>query len=556
MARLEGPGAGESWELPRGPDGEVILGRSRAAGIRVDLPAVSRRHARVFGGAEGWRIEDLGSRNGTRVNGRSIREPVVLHDGDEIVLGEEARFRFVADEGAARTLLLSVGEGPEPDLDAATRFDATRDLPAGRLPAGEKLHAVLRISRALAGDLDLDRVLGQVAGELLELFPLADRVAVLLPASDAGDGPDDLRPAVVRVRPGCAVDLPISHRIVEAAFESREGLLLRDAQGDIRFGDAQSVLLAGIHAVLCVPLLVGAGDRPMGVLLADSVRAEGSFTEEDLELLVTVASQAALALDHARLHAAALERARLERDLAVAAEIQRSFLPREVPRVPGYSFAAAYRPLRTVGGDLYDHVSLPDGDIAVAVADVAGKGVAAALQMARLSAELRRRLVSSAGAAEVLDGLGEVVAEIVPEGRFVTMALLRIDPATGLVRLSLAGHPPPLLVPAVGVPRTVGEDARGLPLGLFPGIEYGETSLVLEPGDTLLAFTDGLPDVENTSGQGLGDDGGRRLLEILAGAPREPGAMIETLLQEVDRYRGNREPTDDLCLVAVRRDEA
>jgi serine phosphatase RsbU (regulator of sigma subunit) len=323
----------------------------------------------------------------------------------------------------------------------------------------------------------------------------------------------------------------------------------------------------GAGAAMCVPVCGGDG-KAFGVIQLDTQDRSKEFTEDDLKLLSGAADLASFALENARLREAAaaqerlqreLETAnlsveRLKRDLELSRQVQRSFLPQRLPQVPGYEFAAHYEAAMEVGGDYYGFVELPQGRLAVALGDVAGKGIPAALLMARLSADVRFSLLSEPDVARAVRKLNDLLCEYTADTRFVTLAVAVLDPASHAVTLVSAGFSSPLVRrQATGLlQEAVPREKTSVPLGIMPDYDGFETcEIALAPGDTLLMFTDGVTeaiDMQNTI------FGMQRLKEAVQGAaPATAQAVVQRLALAVKQHCGDRAPIDDLAIVALDR---
>ena len=290
----------------------------------------------------------------------------------------------------------------------------------------------------------LDEVLPQVLNSLFKIFVQADRGFIAL-----RDVEGTLVPRWSRAwREDVAETIRVSRTIVNKVMETHEGILSADVMLDEEFNKSQSIADFRIRSMMCAPLLDSLGES-MGVLQIDTIKQSKRFQQEDLEVLLAVASQAAVAIDNAQLHERALLQRVLDRDLELAREVQHGFLPDTRPDVAGYEFFDFYRPANHVGGDYFDYIYLPDGRLAVIVADVVGKGVAAALLMAKLSGEARFCLASADDAAEAFTMLNDRLCRLHLD-RFVTAVLLLLDPRTHVVSLTNAGHMAPILRRARG----------------------------------------------------------------------------------------------------------
>jgi serine phosphatase RsbU (regulator of sigma subunit) len=301
--------------------------------------------------------------------------------------------------------------------------------------------------------------------------------------------------------------------------------------------------------VLVVPL-VSSGEL-IGLLSLGPRLSEGGYSTDDRHLLATLAGYAAPAMRVGQLvnqqAAEARDRERLEQELKVAQLIQQQFLPKEVPNLPGWHVAAFYLPARTVGGDFYDFIELPDGRIMLVVGDVTDKGVPAALVMASTHSLLRSSAPRLISPGEVLGRVNDLLYADIPAHMFVTCLALVLDPATGHIEYANAGHDLPYVRTAAGV---VELRATGMPLGLMPGMEYEVKGRDLEPGDCILLHSDGLAEAHNPSREMFGFP---RVSE-LAGRGPSGEDLIDLCLTELSAFTGpNHEQEDDITLVSLQR---
>ncbi len=391
LIAIEGPLKGQTFRLREA----VVLGRSFDADLRLDDPAVSRRHARISLAGGHCSIEDLGSENGTLVNGRRIAAPTPLQSGDQIGLAGNL-FRFAAESAPPRESGVTIVDEPSADAPPAletidvraTSMEAAMaqraDAPDALIKAQQRLRAVLEISNAVQTQLDMDKLLHQIMDRLFGVFPQADRGFIMLKADES----EDLVPRAARQRGREQPEaITVSRSIVQKAMGDRVAILSADAMGDQRFSMAQSVLNFRIRSMMCAPII--ANEEALGIIHLDTTRQDRQFTRDDLDLLAAVTNQTAFAIANARLLRKLLLQERTERDLQLARQVQESFLPRRSPEVAGMQFCASYKAAHEVGGDFYDFIPLEGGRLAIVVGDVAGKGIPAALMMARMSSALR-----------------------------------------------------------------------------------------------------------------------------------------------------------------------
>ncbi len=298
--------------------------------------------------------------------------------------------------------------------------------------------------------------------------------------------------------------------------------------------------------------MIGSDDKPLGVIQIDTLNQRARFTDEDLEVLAGIASHAAVAFDNASMHEQVVAQRAMQRDLELARRMQRTLLPSKPPQVPGYFFFDYYQAARQVGGDYYDYVQLPGGRFAVIVGDVAGKGVPAALLMARLSADVRFLLASEEDPAKAVQQINDSFANHDWQDRFVTMITAVVNPRTNELTIVNAGHMAPLLRRRGGSVEEIGEEAAGLPLGVSEGFQYEHHTHILEPGDVVTIFTDGFSEAMNGERELYGLD---RLKQQIATPSVDVADFGQHILEDVSRFVDGFDQSDDMCLVCFGRVE-
>lgn len=561
MAILElvkGFAPGTRYELA---NHRTVLGRSADCEIPLDAPAVSRRHAAIVLEHGNYFVEDLKSRNGTLLNGSRVSDRARLGEGDRIVVCDQ-EFRFYTGHGTnLLDPLRNLEESSFVDLvDDGTlatpaHVVATFDVSGGSASWGMsakpevKLAALMEISNGLAQAISVDDILPKLLDSLFKIFVQADRGFVVMKTK--ADGP----PVVVADKARRTTDesrMRISRTIVEEAMKARKAILSADAASDERFGMAQSIADFSIRSMICAPM-IGTDGEPIGVIQIDTLNQRARFNDQDLEVLASVASQAAIAIDNAKMHEQVMAQRALQRDLELARRMQRSLLPSSPPQVPGYFFFDYYQAARQVGGDYYDYVQLPGGRVAVIVGDVAGKGVPAALLMARLSADVRFSLASEADPAKAIQQINEGFARQDWADKFVTMLAAVLNPATSELTIVNAGHMAPILRNCDGSVIDLGEDAAGLPLGVAQGYEYESYTHRIVSGDVLTIFTDGFSEAMNNQRELYGIERLKQQLNDPAVNVRDFGQHI---LDDVSKFVDGFDQSDDMCLVCFGRVEA
>lgn len=558
-------GASPNKNIPLNAD-QMVIGRDEN-GCQIVIPhhAVSRKHAQITRTGNQYYIEDLKSRNKTYVNSKEVtppgRQPLKPDDRIKIC---DFLFRFhdervVKPKELPAHLRKDAGEEEE-DESGMTTIEATQGKGSAQqfleVAPSDRLRALLKISTDLSRTLDLDPLLNQIADTLFDVFKQADRCFVLL-LDEAG------RPApkVMRGRRPALEDSRFSRTIVKKTIDSMQSYLSEDASSDANLGPAASIAEFKIRSVMCVPLSSTDG-RPIGALQLDTQDRSKKFLLDDLNLLTIVANLAGVAIQNARLHETVLAREKEQKEIQLARQVQLGFLPQTLPEVPGYEFYSHYSPALTVGGDYYDFIALPGGRVAVVLGDVAGKGVPAALLVAKLSSEVRFCLLTVPNLAEAVCLLNEQMITGGLGDRFVTLAVLVIDPAQNEVTVVNAGHMSPKWYKAATgeLVDAISLDATGVPIGALPGYQFEQVAFALEVNDSVALFTDGVTDAMNPAGAMFGQEAVDRSLapddSALAADAQHAKRVGERLVAAVRTHANGRPQNDDIAVVAFGRLEA
>jgi serine phosphatase RsbU (regulator of sigma subunit) len=405
-----------------------------------------------------------------------------------------------------------------------------------------KLRAMIEISHSLSKSVRLEDVLPKLLDSLLKIFPQADRAFVVLRSAVSGL----LVPRAMRHRrPHMEEQIRISRSILDEAIKTKEAIL----SADTRFDTSQSIADLRIHSVMCAPLVDNEGNA-LGALQIEAMDARHRFREEDLQVLASVASQAAIAVDNAQMHERALKQGAVERDLELAHKVQRGLLPSAPPILPDYFFFDFYESANQVGGDYYDYVELPGSRLAVVLGDVSGKGVSAALVMAKLSGEVRYCLAAQPDPAEAVCQINANFCRSGWDDRFVTFVLAVLDPKRHEVCIVNAGHMPPFVRHSSGMVESIGDEQSGIPLGVDFNYRYEKYTLSLSPGECVVAFTDGFSEAMNAQGELYG-------LARLQTQVATPGVAVTALgrqiLEDVKKFVGGHPQSDDMCLTCFGR---
>ena len=516
--RVEAPGTTAfTHELVAG---EVIVGRGATAGLVLNDIGVSRQHARLTLRDREWWIEDLGATNRTELNGQLIQGATRINPGDRLRMGG--------------TTLDVEGGAALPGLSAISLPEASDARQAARLEILNEIH------RALATAISLPELLQLILDRSFEVLRPEEGVILLRTPAGAYEQ------AASRRRPEIAEPMAISRRLIEEVAVKSRPMLSVDAMLDDRFSGSVSIVASGIRSVLAAPLVDASGT--LGLIALCSRASVRRFSEGDLDLLVTLASAAALRVRNVALAEEAAARKVLEHELSIARDLQMSMLPRALPDRPELTIAARLQPARSIGGDLYDFVL--DGDqLWFIVADVAGKSVAAALYMAVAKTLFRATIAADASVADVAGRMNRELARDNERLTFVTAIVGRLDLRAGRLTMVDAGHNPVAIFAPDGS-RSTPPLEKGIAFGVVDDAAYVEATMTLDAGTTIVVYTDGATDARNPSGEQFGE---ARLDRVLADvAKRPPDAIVAQVAGAIERFESGAPPEDDLTLLAFR----
>lgn len=534
---VEGPNAGRIYSLE---GRRTVLGRLKTCDVTFDQADVSRQHAVVERRGSAFVLIDSDSTHGTWVRGQRIDRPIRLVDGLRFLIGRNT----LVFEGAA--------EEDETAIDRAVIQARSLASAITRAEDPERLRRhLLETLREFGPCVDQDEVLDRILNACLKIFPEASRVLVMLADQPGGR----LKPAAFRSRGRDGISA-ISQSVLAHVLTKRQGLLCRNPIRD--FPEAASIVANGLGAFLCVPLL-DPSQQPIGVIQVDVGSLGGSLTESDLEVLIALAAPFSNALATARLHRRILREAANELELKAASRVLSELLPPSNPVIPGYEVATFYQPARHVGGDYLGALPWPSPDDqpgesphrwGFAVGDVSGKGLTAALLMARLSVEVRVAIQTETDGLQVLTRMARELQQGRPGAMYVTFLLVVIDRLENRAWSFSAGHWPPLLRRANGQVIAGETDASGLPLPWFDPAEARALEWSLEPGDELCLFTDGVLEARSGSGDFFTHD---RLKALLARSTGGATATCQAIQRALTEHVGEQPQFDDIALCCVGR---
>jgi len=544
--------AGVATPFPLTGD-EAVIGRHPDCQIQLDSNMVSRRHARVFRDGGKLLVEDLGSGNGTFLNGGRVAAATPLKNGDRVKVGPVLlRFEDENAPGPPRTapnqpaIRLDIAGGEE---DSATIMTAAPNQSGfGLLDVRPeaKLKSVIEISRRLAATADLGGLLPTLLDTLFEIFPGADRGVVLLRSPEAGR----LVPAAQKHRRGGEEEtVRLSRTVLNKVIQEKSGILSADAANDRQFRMSESISNLSIRSVMCVPM-IGLDGEVTGVINLDTQNPLAQFKPDDLDLLLAVAGQAALSYESARLLVSYIEKLRQDGEMEIARGVQQALLPEHFPEIPGYEFFATYDSAEAVGGDYYDAFPLPNGRVCVSFGDVAGKGVPGALIMSRLASCVQNVMRYVPDVGEAFAAINEHMCAKMAEGRFVTYVLAVIDPAKNEVSLCNGGHMSPFIRRAGGSVEEFPEASIGLPIGVIDGYPYEVVTRPIAEGDTVVITTDGVDEAMDPDGKLYTRD---RARQFIKSGPAGAKELTLALLADVRKHARGRPQNDDITITSFGR---
>ena len=560
LKRVTGDPAGQLIELKQDV---VVIGRAPDCQIVLDPNGVSRRHAEIRKVGASFFLADLRSRNKTLVNNTEVKAGAdhPLKPGDRINICDVEFIYYPAAPPPDSALkpdsdvmvVTDTDGGDDPNLHT---FDASRSSAMASVVRPEvKLKAILEIARNLSTELRIDAVAPKILDSLMELFPQAERLFLVLVDPETKRlvrkafryRPNKRTPFAPAPSPEDEMPMSISRSIVNHVLLQKKAVLSQDAGNDKNLPTSASIADLKIRSVMCVPLLTP-DNQALGILQLDTSDRR-QFLQDDLDVLAAVASQAAIAIQNASMHESLIDRERLERDLKLAELVQKRFLPQSVPQVPGYEFFAHYLPAYEVGGDYYDFVPLPFNRIALALGDVSGKGVAAALMMAKFSGDTRYCILTENAPAAAAKELNSLLCAAGIEEKFITLSLSVLDIERRQLTLCSAGHLPMVVRRADGRVEEVGEDIGGFPLGVLPDSTYGQMTIDLAPGDVVVIHSDGVTDPRNPGEELYDSRDNRRLLKRIAESSGGPEAIGRSILQDIREFSAGHYQVDDITLI-------
>ncbi len=518
------------------------IGRQAGNELALRDSRISRQQAQIITEHGKYVLEDIGSRHGTFVNGqRVMRHELRSQDAIDFGVPDSYQLIFVSTEESLGELLHRV----------------ETSAPAAMGSVGHGLHhlgVLLEVARALHSSMSLEDVLASVLDAALQVTRTQRGVLLLMQEGE-------LQPSVVRnaehrmLRPQ---DLEISQSVLRQVVNSRRELIVSDTGVDERMRDQASVVRLELHTVVAIPLeklpVMGSLDttisgKPaelLGVLYLDSHAPSTAFSDLDREVLRSLAQEAATVVENARLFALARQRERLDHEMKIAQEIQKRLLPKSYPQSELFTITGTTIACEMVGGEYFDVLGLEDGRYGLVVADIAGKGIPAALMASMLQGSFSATAGSDVSLKVLAARVNKYMVEHSLDDRYATLFYGVIGSDGNLEYLN-AGHVPGMILSPGGAVRNL--HSENFPLGMFDFAEYHSRSDRLAPGDFLVLYSDGISEAQNERGDLFGEQGLCALLQKFKG--RSEKEMFEAILAGLREFTGGAPQSDDMTLVVV-----
>ncbi len=535
---------------------KITIGRQPENSVFIPDPFCSSRHAVIDPRNGDCFVRDNGSKNGTFLNGQKITAETKLKKGDEILIGST---RIFFDKELSTDVELTDLPSAAANINTIMRLEEVfkkpdvlttvkaREIPTdiGRLQAEHKSFAVISdVSRSLVLHKPLNELMDHIMDLISDNLPM-DRGILMLKEGN----PVQLIPRVVRVKNDSlrSQKILVSQSIINMVIDKHSSILISDVQADPLLKSQESIIKLNIHSAMCVPLW---NNREIiGIIYADRISIPDKFDKEELKLLTLLSNLAAVKIENSKLIDQALEKQKMEKELDLATNIQKDFLPDQDPKCENYDIAGANLPCYQVGGDYYDFLKIDDERFGFVVADVSGKGVSASLLMASLRAAIHSEVHAQYDIKKMAGKLNNFVHASSAINNFITFFFCELNRKMGELQFINAGHNPPLIFNKKCQTRRL--ESCGLCLGMFPDVDYEVRTTVLEKGDMALLFTDGITESRNSAQEEFGE--GRLFKLCKKHIKLSARDIIDNIYRDVESFSEGGARMDDMTLVIIKR---
>ena len=408
-----------------------------------------------------------------------------------------------------------------------------------------KLGRLIEATKSVNSTLELGKLLNVILETALGVVD-GDRGTVYL----LDEQKQELWSRVLKGEEDIEIRLPLGKGIAGYVAATGDTLNIPEAYFDSRFNpEVDRTTGYHTHSILCMPMRNNNG-KIIGALQLLNKR-NGPFTQEDESFIDALSVHAAIAVENARLYEKERERIKMQKELLAAREVQMNLIPKEMPAIPGFDFAACTIPAQEVGGDLFDFIPTPRGRLAFCLGDVSGKGLPASLLMANVQATIRNQVASNADPSHALTHANKLLYRNTGSEKFVTLFYAVLEAASGTVAYSNAGHEAPFLIDSNANATRL--TAGGLVLGIMEDVEYEEAVARLSPGDLLVLCSDGITEALNAEGELFGSE--RTLALLRDHRDKSARQILDLLIAAIREYAGPMKQADDITLVIVKREQ-
>ncbi len=407
----------------------------------------------------------------------------------------------------------------------------------------KRLSTLIEVNVLISSTLNLDQILENVMTISKQVMN-ADASSLMLIDEKTNELVYQVALGKVGEKLKQAFRLKMGQGIAGTVAQEGKPLLLEDVYTHPKFHRAHDDATGyRTRSMITVPLKVG--ERITGVAQVINRLDNKPFDQDDLELFIALCSLEAIAIENAKMHKSLMEKQRLVKDMEFARTVQESFLPQKAPEITNYQFSAHYTPAQEVGGDFYDFVRLDRNRTGIVIGDVSGKGVPAALTMAKLGSDLRTLAYTEKDPATALERLNDLFAERSRRGMFATLLYIELDSHTGKLTISNAGHLPPIIKKADGSVMRL-STAGGSPIGILMGMKFGQETAMLDQGETVVLYTDGIIEAMNAREEQYGYE---RFEALIRKAPSDPEGLKSAIIEDVNFFTGLSPQHDDMTMV-------